>query len=48
MNLLSWILLAAVTAGFIAAVIHILKGKGRGCCGDCSACGKGCGKEAQR
>lgn len=50
MNLLSWIILAAVAAWFVAAIVHIIRrrgscscGKGKNsCCGDCTGCGR-CG-----
>ena len=46
MNLTSWILLVAVVACFIAAVVRLVKNKGKcSCgCGSCKGCGKDCGK----
>lgn len=46
MNLQSWILLIVVAVCFAAAVVYIIKNKGScSCGGNCSQCGKRCGKD---
>lgn len=46
MNLQSWILLIVVAACFAAAVVYMIKNKGScSCGGNCSQCGKRCGKD---
>ena len=38
MNLLDWILTALLTGAAAAAVITVLRKRGKGCGGDCSGC----------
>lgn len=43
MSTLDWILLAAILVGAAVALVHLLRGKKGGCCGDCRFC-YGCHK----
>jgi ferrous iron transport protein B len=38
MSTLDWLLLAAILVGAAVALVHLLRGKKGGCCGDCRSC----------
>ena len=43
MSALDWLPLGALLGGAAVALVHLLRGKKGGCCGDCRFCG-GCHK----
>ncbi len=47
MGALDWIILGVIALAVIAAVVSMLRNRGRSCCGDCTRCGRACGDKMQ-